>query len=310
MPSKSLVFPPFGKPARSSQFLISSSVAPSNTGVAKYRPSACAAQPRCVSRIWPTFIRDGTPSGFSTISTGVPSGRCGMSSSGRMRAMTPLLPWRPAILSPTDSFRFMATYALTSLMTPGGSSSPRRIFSFFSSNRFLMTSTCRSVRCSRSFTSSSSRRAAYVARLLAVARPEQFFFRRQLRLALRRDLADEDVARLHVRADADDPAVVEVLQEPFRHVRDVARDFFRPELRVARLDLELFDVDGRVVVVLHHLLGHEDRVFEVVPAPRHERDEDVAPERELAELGARTVAEDLALVDLLAHADDRLLVDA
>ena len=54
-------------------------------------------------------MRDGTPSGFSTISTGVPSGRYGMSSSGRMRAMTPLLPWRPAILSPTDSLRFIAT---------------------------------------------------------------------------------------------------------------------------------------------------------------------------------------------------------
>jgi hypothetical protein len=31
-----------------------------------------------------------------------------MSSSGTMRAMTPLLPWRPAILSPTESLRFMA----------------------------------------------------------------------------------------------------------------------------------------------------------------------------------------------------------
>src|ERR671937_330079 len=119
MPSYSFVLPPFGRPARSSQFLISCSVAPSNTGVAKYRPSACAAPPRWVSRIWPTFIRDGTPSGLSTISTGVPSGRCGMSSSGRMRAMTPLLPWRPAILSPTDSLRFIATYTFTSFLTLG-----------------------------------------------------------------------------------------------------------------------------------------------------------------------------------------------
>jgi len=63
--------------------------------------------------IWPTFMRDGTPRGLSTISTGVPSGRYGMSSSGRMRLMTPLLPWRPAILSPTWSFRFMATKTLT-----------------------------------------------------------------------------------------------------------------------------------------------------------------------------------------------------
>ena len=154
------------------------------------------------------------------------------------------------------------------------------------------------------------RRVAHVARLLAEDRAEELFFRRQLRLALRRDLADEDVARLHVGADADDAAVVEVLQEPFRDVRDVARDFFRTELRVARLDLELLDVDGRVVVVLHHLLGHEDRVFEVVAAPRHERDQHVAAERELAELRARTVAEHLPLVHLLADPDDRLLVDA
>ena len=87
---------------------MSFSVAPSNTGVANRTPSACAAQPKWVSRIWPTFIRLGTPSGFSTISTGVPSGRYGMSSSGTMRAITPLLPWRPAILSPTDSLRFIA----------------------------------------------------------------------------------------------------------------------------------------------------------------------------------------------------------
>ena len=47
-------------------------------------------------------MRLGTPSGLSRISTGVPSSRNGMSSSGRILAMTPLLPWRPAILSPTE----------------------------------------------------------------------------------------------------------------------------------------------------------------------------------------------------------------
>ena len=46
--------------------------------------------------------------GFSTMSRGVPSGRKGISSSGRIRDTTPLLPWRPAILSPTEIFRFWA----------------------------------------------------------------------------------------------------------------------------------------------------------------------------------------------------------
>ena len=51
-----------------------------------------ASQPRCSSRIWPMFIRRGTPSGLSTTSTGVPSSMNGMSSTGRILEMTPLLP--------------------------------------------------------------------------------------------------------------------------------------------------------------------------------------------------------------------------
>ncbi len=48
------------------------------------------------------------------------------------------------------------------------------------------------------------RRVAHVARLLAEDGPQQLFLGRQLRLALRRDLADEDVAGLDLRADAHD----------------------------------------------------------------------------------------------------------
>ena len=39
-------------------------------------------------------MRLGTPSGFKTTSTGVPSARYGISSIGVMREITPLLPWR------------------------------------------------------------------------------------------------------------------------------------------------------------------------------------------------------------------------
>ena len=55
-------------------------------GLDRLRRPACRdprqAQPRCVSRIWPTFMRLGTPSGLSTMSTCVPSSRNGMSSTG------------------------------------------------------------------------------------------------------------------------------------------------------------------------------------------------------------------------------------
>ena len=43
-----------------------------------------------------------------------------------------------------------------------------------------------------------------------------------------------------------------------------------------------------------------DRVLEVVAAPRHEGDEHVAPERQLALVGARPVGDDVALLDPLA----------
>src|SRR5207253_8173339 len=50
--------------------------------------------------------------------------------------------------------------------------------------------------------------------------------------------------------------------------------------------------------------------FEVVAAPRHEGHQDVAPESQLAGVGAGAVGEDLALADPLPFANDRLLRDA
>ena len=146
------------------------------------------------------------------------------------------------------------------------------------------------------------RRVLHVLRLLTEDRGEQLLFRRELRLALRRDLADEDVARLHVRADAHDAALVEIEQRLFRDVRDFARDLFLPALRVADVQLELLDVDRRVDVVLHQPLGEHDRVLEVVAVPGHERDDHVRAERELPHLGRGAVGEHVALLHRLADA--------
>ena len=51
-------------------------------------------------------------------------------------------------------------------------------------------------------------------------------------------------------------------------------------------------------------------VLEVVAVPRHERDEHVAAERQLAELGRGTVGDDVALGDAVADPHQRLLRDA
>ena len=57
------------------------------------------------------------------------------------------------------------------------------------------------------------RRVADLAGLLTEDRAQQALLGRQLGLALRGDLADEDVAGADLGADADDAALVEVLED-------------------------------------------------------------------------------------------------
>src|SRR2546421_2847829 len=97
-------------------------------------------------------------------------------------------------------------------------------------------------------------RVAHLTRLLTEDRPQQAFLRRQLGLALRRDLAHQDVALLDLGADIDDPSLVEVAQRVVGHVGDVAGDLLGTELGLASLGFVLLDVDRGVHVLLDHAL--------------------------------------------------------
>ena len=97
----------------------------------------------------------------------------------------------------------------------------------------------------------------HVRGLLAENGAQEALFGREFGLALRRDLADEDVAGLHLRADADDAVGAEIAQGFLADVRDVPGDFLGPELGVAGADLELVDVDGGIDVLLDDLLGDQ-----------------------------------------------------
>ncbi len=66
---------------------------------------------------------------------------------------------------------------------------------------------------------------------------------------------------------------------------------------------------GGEAVFFHHALGDEDRVFEVVAVPGHERDEQVLAERELAEVGGRAVGQHVAARDVVTRVHQRTLVD-
>src|SRR6185312_14201419 len=149
----------------------------------------------------------------------------------------------------------------------------------------------------------------HILRLLTEDCGQELLFRRQLRLALGRDLADENVARLDVRTDADDSALIQIRERFLGDVRNFLRDFFLATLRVANVQLELLDVDRRIHVVLHQTLAQHDGILEVVSVPRHERHRDVRAERELALFRGRTVGEYVAGCNLLAAIYQRSLID-
>ncbi len=156
----------------------------------------------------------------------------------------------------------------------------------------------------------AQRRVAHVRGLLAEDRAEQFLLRRHRRFALGRDLADQDVARLDLGADVDDAGLVEVAKRLLADVGDISRDVLGPELGVAGHDLELLDVDRGEDVVLDDALADEDRILVVVAVPRHERDERIPAQRQLAELGRGAVGDGVAFAHHFAHLHQRALVDA
>ena len=155
----------------------------------------------------------------------------------------------------------------------------------------------------------AQRGVLHVLRLLAEDGGEELLLGGQLGLALRRDLAHQDVAALHPRADAHDAALVQVDEALLGDVRDLAGDLFHAPLGVADVELQLLDVDGREDVVLHQLLADDDGVLEVVAVPGHERHEDVASQGELAVVRAGPVGDDVAGLHFLARPDERTLVD-
>src|SRR5690606_26300645 len=156
----------------------------------------------------------------------------------------------------------------------------------------------------------AQRGVAHVARLLAEDRPQQLLFGGHRALALRRDLADEDVARVHFGADVDDARLVEVAQRRLADVGDVAGDLLGPELGGAGPEHELLDLERVGHAGPDDAFRDQERGLVAVAVRLPERDEAVAAEAERAEIGRRTVGDDVALLDHVADLHQRALVDA
>ena len=110
----------------------------------------------------------------------------------------------------------------------------------------------------------TQRGVTHLAGLLAEDGTEQALLSGQLGLALRGDFTDQNITALDLGADADDAALVQVLQSILRDVGDVAGDLFGSQLGVAGLGLIFLNVDRGVNVLTDDLLVQQDGVLVVV----------------------------------------------
>ena len=154
------------------------------------------------------------------------------------------------------------------------------------------------------------RGVADLARLLLEDRADQLLLGGQLGLALRRDLADEQVAgrrprrrcgRCRARRGCAGDS-----SERFGMSRVISSSpsfVVRASISYSSMWIEVSSSS------LNRRSGDDDRVLEVVALPGHEGDQAVLAERDLATGGRGAVGEHVAGLHLLADGDDRGLVD-
>ena len=151
----------------------------------------------------------------------------------------------------------------------------------------------------------AQRIVAHIGGLLAEDGPQQLLLGRDRALALRGDLADQDVAGLDFGAEMDNAGLVQLAQRLLADIGDVAGDLLLAQLGVAGHHLEFLDMDRGEHIVLHDAFGDQDRILEIVAVPRHERAQHIAPERELAAFRGGAVGKDLVARHRLAHLHQR-----
>ena len=151
---------------------------------------------------------------------------------------------------------------------------------------------------------------AHIGSLFTENGAQQLFFRRHRAFALGRHLAHQNIARIHLGTDIDNAGFIQISQRFFAHIRNVAGDFFLAELRIARHHLKFFDMDRGEHIIARDAFADQDRIFEVIAIPRHEGAEHIAPQRQFAKFGRRTIGDDVANLYRITNLHQRALVDA
>ena len=88
--------------------------------------------------------------------------------------------------------------------------------------------------------------------LLTKNRAEQTFLGRKLGLALRRNLADQDIAGTDLGTDADDAALIQILQRVIADAGYILGDLLRSEFCVTGFTFIFLNVNGCIYVIADH----------------------------------------------------------
>ena len=118
----------------------------------------------------------------------------------------------------------------------------------------------------------AQRGVAHLARFLTEDGAQQALLGSQLGFALRGDLTDQNIARVHLGTDTDNPVFVEVCKRVLTDIRNITGDFFRPEFGFAGFEFVFFNMHRGIHIVAHQFFVDEHRVLVVVAFPGHEAD--------------------------------------
>src|SRR5437867_12976003 len=102
----------------------------------------------------------------------------------------------------------------------------------------------------------SQRGVTHLSGLLAEDRAQQLFFRRQLRFTLRRNLANENMARLDLSADANHAALIEIGERLIANVWNIVGDFLRTKPSVARDAVECLEMYRGISLFFSYLISY------------------------------------------------------
>ena len=134
-----------------------------------------------------------------------------------------MFPWRPAILSPTRDLSLLGDIAANHHID-----ARRQLVAVFTGeDLYVNYDAVLAVR-------HPQRGVSHLSRLFAEDGAEQAFLGGELSLALGRYLADQDIAGTHLCADADNAALVQILERVLADVGDIAGDLLRARALVSR----------------------------------------------------------------------------